>query len=153
MPELARMKYLCVCFLLLTSVVWADDLFELVDQNRVSKVNEILIEFPELVNKKQQNVSLLHVACFKGSEPMAKMLLENGADIDAEDMLGSSPLYRALANEHAELALFLIAEGADLDHADKTGVTPFMAASCVLEVAALSSLIEREADLEREDHQ
>ena len=140
-----------VFFLLSTCLAWGDTLFELVDQNRVGKVQEALAERPELVNRMSQKVSLLHVASFKGSMPMVKMLLENGADLEAGDMLGASPLHRAFANEHNDLGLFLLEKGAELEHADKSGVTPFMLAARSADLPTLKKLLAMNPDLERED--
>lgn len=63
-------------------------------------------------------------------EEMMKLLVANGADVNAPDRIGMSPLHRAVSNLAA--TKFLIANGADVAATDLVGATPLhLAASGV----------------------
>ena len=50
----------------------------------------------------------------KGSTDIALALIDRGADIDAKDNDGDTPLHCACYHDHAETTLVLIARGADI---------------------------------------
>jgi uncharacterized protein len=55
---------------------------------------------------------------------LAKLLLESGANVDAQDRLGKSALHYAAQEYHCEMARLLLASGASVDVQDKHGNTP-----------------------------
>ncbi len=59
----------------------------------------------------------------------ATFLLERGADINARDSNGTTPLLLAIQWGHPEIAKFLIARGADVHLKNNKGVTPLHAAT------------------------
>ncbi|VAI22134.1 unnamed protein product [Triticum turgidum subsp. durum] len=65
----------------------------------------------------------LHRAASTGNAELCEYLLEEGADIDAVDKLGQSPLMHAVICEDRGVALLLIRHGADVDIEDKEGYT------------------------------
>lgn len=60
----------------------------------------------------RQNLSALHVACDYGHFDVVKILVEAGANINAIDNFGRTPLYFAQAEGFKEIASFLIQRGA-----------------------------------------
>ncbi|KMS98106.1 hypothetical protein BVRB_4g095520 [Beta vulgaris subsp. vulgaris] len=56
------------------------------------------------------------------------MLLAHGANINAKDKVGCTPLHRAASTGNSELCELLIEEGADIDALDKADQTPLMTA-------------------------
>ena len=79
-------------------------------------------------------------------------LIERGADVDAKDNNGWTPLHWASDSNHIEIAKLLIDRGADVDAKDNWGWTPLHRAcgNNALELAKL--LIERGADVEAKDN-
>jgi cytohesin len=89
--------------------------------------------------------SALRQAITKGDIEAVKQHLAAGADVDAKDMNGETPLTWAANKEIAEL---LIAEGADVNARDKRGKTPLHYAK-TKEIAEL--LIAKGADVNAKD--
>ncbi|KAL7558490.1 hypothetical protein ACA910_003960 [Epithemia clementina (nom. ined.)] len=65
----------------------------------------------------------LHYASFYNNHPVVRVLLERGANVQAQDRWGESPLHVACARGSFESVTLLLQSGADanaLDHFDKT---------------------------------
>jgi serine/threonine-protein phosphatase 6 regulatory ankyrin repeat subunit B len=78
------------------------------------------------------------------SAPIATMLIERGADVNATNKLGRTALWRAALQDRADLVEALLQAGADVNKADEDGDAPLrMAASAPI----ATILIERGADL------
>ncbi|GBG31525.1 Acyl-CoA-binding domain-containing protein 1 [Hondaea fermentalgiana] len=62
------------------------------------------------------NETLLHMACDRDDAAMVDALIELGADVEARDVDGLTPLGYALMNDHADLARHLVSQhGANLE--------------------------------------
>ena len=66
----------------------------------------------------------LHTAARRDNVVVAGVLLSAGADIEARDIKGETPLRRALNCRQPGMISLLLANGANLDSPDKRGVTP-----------------------------
>lgn len=72
---------------------------------RKKKVNEVKSAlqdtlWKELVNSKNKDgLTPLHISCLEWDSTSAKILLDHGADINASDKLGSTPLHRAVITQ------------------------------------------------------
>tara|TARA_B100001013_G_C24348103_1_gene339258 strand:- start:103 stop:423 length:321 start_codon:yes stop_codon:yes gene_type:complete len=80
--------------------------------------------------------SALHVV---ENKAIAELLIAEGADVDADNLDGETPLHRAAFRGHEEIAELLIAKGADVNAKDELGWTPLHNAAykCQKEVAEL----------------
>ena len=69
----------------------------------------------------------LHVACEKGFPEIVKILIDAGADVDASDNLGNTPLMACVVADDApgqsDCARLLIEAGADVARQDEDGNT------------------------------
>ena len=71
----------------------------------------------------------LHAAALNGHKEIAELLIAKGADVDAKDALGNTPLYNtilfnAALDGYKEIAELLIQNSADVNAQDKNGNTP-----------------------------
>jgi len=87
----------------------------------------------------------LHLAALYCHEQVVRALIEAGADVDAKDALGLTPLHYASC---ASVAALLLDAGADVDAAGATGLTPLHLA---LDRPLARLLIARGADKNKRD--
>jgi len=90
-------------------------------------------------------------AVHHGDLDQVKSLLEKGADIEAKDNDGWTPLHWAAANGHTAVAKFLFEKGADVQAKDNDGLTPLHWAAAHGKTAVANLLIEKGADLDTKD--
>jgi hemoglobin len=70
----------------------------------------------------------LHMAARRGNVVVAGALLDCGADIEARDSLGETPLRRSVNCDKVEVAALLLARGADIHSVGSKKLTPRLAA-------------------------
>ncbi|MED6210864.1 hypothetical protein PIB30_068175 [Stylosanthes scabra] len=73
--------------------------------------------------------SVLHLACLVCDAGMLELLLQHGADINAIDSIGRTPLHYCMLRGRIATAKLLILRGANTHVVDKQGKTPLMLAS------------------------
>jgi ankyrin repeat protein len=66
---------------------------------------------------------LLHIACQNGNKSISKLLLRNGASINAQNSNGQTPLHFSFAFGYKDLGEYLITKGADDSILNKDGYT------------------------------
>ena len=78
---------------------------------------------PELLTAKAPDISLLKAA-IDGNIETVKLLIANGADVNARDKDGETPLHEASSGGYKEIIELLIAKGADVNARNEDGKTP-----------------------------
>jgi truncated hemoglobin YjbI len=73
----------------------------------------------------------LHMAARRGHVEIAEALLDCGADLEARDSAGDTPLRRSVNCNKIEVTALLLARGADIDSIGSKGSTTFVAARTV----------------------
>jgi ankyrin repeat protein len=99
-------------------------------------------------NKKE---TPLHVASRRGHVEVAQLLLELGADAEAQDHDRSTPLLLASKDGLAEVTRVLLGHGADIEARDHEHRTPLLLASGLGHVEVSRVLLEHGADMKAQD--
>jgi ankyrin repeat protein len=93
-----------------------------------------------------QDQGLIWAAGF-GHPGAVKLLLESGADINARNNDGETPLMVASLLGHVDIVKLLLAKGADVDAMHKRGMTALMRASFEGHVEVVRVLVDHGADV------
>ncbi len=91
----------------------------------------------------------LHVACQNGHVDAARLLLDNGAEVDRATENGRTPLYIACQNGRVDAVRQLLNKGAVVDRAKANGVTPLWIACQEGRVDAARLLLDKGAAVNR----
>lgn len=136
-------------YLFFQSQIFAGPLYDAVYNNDLEEVKR-LIAAGEDVNAKEEisaRIPLL-VAAAMGHVKVAALLIENGADVNAKENNGFTPLHRAAAKDHVKVAALLIEKGADVNAKDEIqGNTPLHTAAFDGHLDMATLLIKNGADV------
>ena len=108
-------------------------------KNESLRIVKLMLDLGVNVNKKERNfgATAFLLACAKGNLPIAEVLLENGADINAivkYQSLKKSPLHYAVFHQNAAIAKLLLENGCKTEVRNQKGLTGFeeaLAKGCV----------------------
>lgn len=81
---------------------------------QVELVEDLLHRREALIGEKPDLMRDLHLAVRLGHEPIVSLLLRHGAEADALDSIGRSPLHLACIHGHPAIATTLLEHGADI---------------------------------------
>ena len=101
---------------------------------------------PEPPTAKAPDISLLNAA-EDGNIEAVKQHLDAGADVNAKNKVGQTPLHLAVANDHKEIIELLIAKDADLNAKDVWEGTPLYEAASKAHKEIAELLIANGADV------
>ncbi|HET8841022.1 MAG TPA: ankyrin repeat domain-containing protein [Ktedonobacteraceae bacterium] len=95
-----------------------------------AEVVHLLVRHGANVNarEKLKQCTSLHMAARRGNIPVAGALLDCGAEREALDKLGETPLHRAVRCGKTEMVAFLLARGADVHMQGKRGLAAWQVA-------------------------
>jgi len=89
--------------------------FEAVQTGRVDQCRQLLAEHPELIHARgANNITPLHIAADADQHTTASLLLDAGADLEAQTSWGGTPLANALIKGHEAMRELLLAHGANM---------------------------------------
>lgn len=99
------------------------------------------------VDKPATAESPLAKAVIRGDLEKIRMLLDQGAEVDASDALGRTPLHMAAFYGRPRTTELLLAQHADLNSTDRVGMTPLHAAVLGGSLAEVDLLLGKGANL------
>jgi ankyrin repeat protein len=106
----------------------AKEIIKAAKSGDAEKVKALLAKDKSLLNARDKDGSTpMHCAVWKGHQPVVALLLEAGADANAQnenDHWGTTPLHAAAHANQAAIAQLLIDHGANVNATDREGRTP-----------------------------
>ena len=96
----------------------------------IKTVESLLKEHPDLVSSKEEKYGQtpLHIAAFNDRFEIAKLLIADKADVNAQANNGSTPLHLAAAKGNKTIVELLLASKANIDATDHDGWSPLHSA-------------------------
>ncbi|RYP21555.1 hypothetical protein DL765_002191 [Monosporascus sp. GIB2] len=101
--------------------------------------------------KHPKHSTSLGVAACVGLEAVSKLLLDKGADIEAKDEYGRTPLLLAALFKYEAVVRLLLDKGADIEAQDQSGLTPLLLAASHGHKTIVELLLDRGANIEAKD--
>lgn len=99
------------------------------------------------VAKDKNGQAALHIAAWTGNVEIARILVENGADVNIKDRGGETPLHIASYYGKADMVRFLLENGAKVGARKNNGATPLHDAAIIGRADVARLLIENGADV------
>ena len=128
------------------------DVFDIARKGTLEQAKNILKVNPNAFNTvNEDGFSPLILACYKGNNEVAKLLIENGCDINGNSKMGT-PLMAAVVKGNIEAAKFLLQKNADPNNSDKNGTTALMYATSVKNYELVSLLTKANANPDVKDN-
>ena len=78
----------------------------------------------DLLITKGANLDFIHLSAYQGNLDRIRNFIEKGADANAMDFYGATPLHYAAVRGNKEVVEFLISRGVQANTGDKDGITP-----------------------------
>ena len=103
-----------------------------------------------LIDYGEHKITPLMKACWDGEQEIAAYLIENGADVNATDDAGETPIFSAIKRERPELTQLLIDKGAKVNVKDSRQFTPLTVAAAAGSDKLVELLIKAGADVKAE---
>ena len=122
------------------------DLVTATDYEVVPVIEKLLDEGADIDATSQRTA--LHVAAENGNLAIVELLIERGADVNAQDIHGRTPLVVAIAEHQPEIARRLTEENTDVGVRTSDGSTLLMAAVRAEDVKLVRWAIDRGTDLD-----
>ncbi len=117
-------------------------------EGNLEGVRSLLGEQVDVNSAQGDGMTALHWAAYRDDLPLAELLIEAKANLDAETRVGAiTPLILAARNGSGAMIAALLKAGADPGKAASTGATPLMSAATSGVVDAVKALVDGGADL------
>lgn len=145
---------LLFCLLVLVQTTNAQenlDIFEVARKGTYEQAKEILKANPKAFTiLNEDGYSPLILACYRGNNEVAKLLIDNKCNINGTSKMGT-PLMAAIFKNNTEIAKYLIKNNADLSVEDANGTSALIYATNAQNYEIVSLLTNAGADYNKKD--
>jgi uncharacterized protein len=122
-----------------------------IERGDFDDVEALVTSEPELANALfAEGSTPLHLATLCNHKEIVRLLISNGADVNAKDDNGYTPLFGAVfdyeAGDRREVVQLLITRGADVNATDTDGLTPLHNAAMNGKKEIIELLLANKAD-------
>ena len=128
-------------------------IFDAIKKGNISLVGKIIKAHPNWIVKQNEQGNLpIHQAVLSPSTglQMIGLLLNAGADINAKNKKGETPLFLAAMKDNPDLVAILIKHGARVDEPNDTGLTPFYVSK---DITSMGLLLDAGADINAQNQE
>jgi len=140
-------------FFFCTSQLRAQDIFSVARTATLAEAQAFVSKNPKAVNSRNENgFTPLILAVYRGNNEVAKLLVDKGADVNANSAMGTA-LMAAIVKGNTEMALYLLDHKADPNLVDDKGVTALMYAAMFRNAGIIKPLLGKGADKKLKDSQ
>ncbi|XP_059643691.1 ADP-ribosylation factor GTPase-activating protein AGD3-like [Cornus florida] len=94
------------------------------DKTSLNSLNLLRERKDQLINGFFDGCSLLHLACQTADIGMVELLLQHGANVNASDSRGQTPLHHSIIRGRISIIKLLLTRGSNPQAVDKEGKTP-----------------------------
>ncbi len=124
------------------------DFFKAVSDNELEKVKSMLAQDPSLAKSTDNDLkeTALGAASFSGKKEICEALIKAGADVNAHDSFGITPLIGPARTGHPDVIELLLNAKADINGVNTSGETALHYAARYKQVEAAKLLIARGAN-------
>lgn len=136
-----------------TTGVFAGAMHKAAARGQIDKLNEMLLENPDLDNRCYHGWTALHWAAYEGQEDVVELLCaQDGINLNAEGQnIGERPVHLASESDYPDVIAVLVGKGADLNIADRVGRSPLHMAAEYNSFLAAKVLIANNIKIEMQD--
>jgi ankyrin repeat protein len=147
-----RLAAVILVMLTWSSLAFCGEFHDAAESGNLEKVKALIKENPGLASSKEDTwgKTPLHYAAMRGHKDVVELLLANGADVNAEDNFGETPLHCA-ADGNKDLVALLLSKGANVNATDRAGVTPLDIAASAGHKDVAELLIANKAEVNIHD--
>jgi ankyrin repeat protein len=124
-------------------------LAQMIANGDVVDASRLIASYPKLANAEidpRTRIKPLHLAANRGQDTICSDLITGGADVNAQDLAGETPLYFALATSNSNTLAILLQRGANVALTDTKGDGPLYYAVIANNTGAVSMLLKYGAD-------
>lgn len=114
-----------------------------------------LLETTLLASQKNQNrkISALHWAAEKGFKVLAKILIDNGTEINVRDSFNQTPLHHAVLGDNEEMTIFFLKRGVDVNAYDDAWQTAFHCAALSGQESMVQIFLDYDCEIDKGTYQ
>lgn len=144
MKKIYFLHLLLVCFYV--STAQNTNVFDVARKGTIEEAKQILKANPKAFNVvNEEGFSPLTLACYRGNNEVAKLIIENGGDINHKSSSGT-PLMACIVKGNNDMISFLLLKNADVNLTDESGITALMYAAMFKNKNAVMLLLQKKAD-------